>query len=102
MDFSSIRQGLAAALLAAFLALFVLVPAVDAMSCGPEAGVSETAILLIDDYSGDIGGDADTDPAAPSPNGSSIPFPHAARWLLPSPPRHWPGSSGATMSCLKT
>lgn len=61
MGFSSIRQGLAAALLAAFLALFVLVPAVDAMSCGPEAAASETAILLIDDHSSDAGGGADAD-----------------------------------------
>ena len=63
MGFSSIRQGLMAALLASFLALFVLVPAVDAMSCSPEAELSETAILLIDDHSGDAGGDDDADHA---------------------------------------
>lgn len=63
MGFSSIRQGLMAALLASFLALFVLVPAVDAMSCGPEAGVSETAILLIDDHSGGVGAGGDADHA---------------------------------------
>ena len=59
MGFSSIRQGLMAALLASFLALFVLVPTVDAMTCGPEASRSEASILILEDLSdeGSHGGD---------------------------------------------
>ena len=51
MGFSSIRQGLMAALLASFLALFVLVPTVDAMTCGPEASQPEASILVLEDPS---------------------------------------------------
>ncbi|MBX9459935.1 MAG: hypothetical protein KL785_01040 [Brevundimonas sp.] len=43
MGFPSVRQGWMAALLAAFLALFILVSAVDAAACAPEAGISQAA-----------------------------------------------------------
>lgn len=39
-----------AALMASFIALFVFVPAADAMSCGPEGEPSD-AVLVIDDHS---------------------------------------------------
>lgn len=48
---NSIKQGLLAALLASFLSLFVLVPAVDAMTCGPETSRSEAFILSDVDHS---------------------------------------------------
>jgi len=51
MGFSAIRRGVLAAFMASFLALFVLVPAVDAMSCGTESEASEVAVLVIDDPS---------------------------------------------------
>ncbi len=51
MGFNSIRRGMLTALMASFLALFVLVPAVDAMSCGTEGEPSEAAVLVIDDHS---------------------------------------------------
>src|SRR5690606_17755571 len=41
MGFPSARQGWMAALLASFLALFVLVSAVDAAACAPEGGSSQ-------------------------------------------------------------
>jgi hypothetical protein len=51
MGFNSIRRGMLTALMATFFALFVLVPAVDAMSCGTEGELSEAAVLVIDDHS---------------------------------------------------
>lgn len=50
MGFNSIRRGMLATLMASFIALFVLVPAVDAMSCGTEGESSETAVLVVDDH----------------------------------------------------
>ena len=43
MGFPSTRHGWMAALLASFLALFVLVSAVDAAACAPEAGRAQAA-----------------------------------------------------------
>jgi len=60
MGFRSIRQGLAAMLLASFLALFGFAPAVDAMSCGPEAAPS-AAFLIVDNHSGHSDTDRDMD-----------------------------------------
>jgi len=51
MGFNSIRRGVLAAFMASFLALFVLVPAVDAMSCGTEGEPSEAVVLVVDDHS---------------------------------------------------
>lgn len=53
MGFNAIRRGVLATLMASFLALFVFVPAVDAMSCGAEGEPSEAAVLVIDDHSRD-------------------------------------------------
>lgn len=53
MGFNSIRRGVLTAFMASFLALFVLVPAVDAMSCATEGEPSEAAVLVIDDHSSD-------------------------------------------------
>nr|WP_314434196.1 hypothetical protein [uncultured Brevundimonas sp.] len=50
MGLSSIRQGFLAALLASFLAVFALVPVVDAMACAPE-GPAETSILVLEGHS---------------------------------------------------
>ena len=41
MGFPSVRHGLMTALLAAFVSLFVLVSAVDAAACAPEAGSAQ-------------------------------------------------------------
>lgn len=51
VGFSSLKQGLMAALFASFLALFVLVPGVDAMTCGPESSPSGASILIFVDQS---------------------------------------------------
>ncbi len=48
MGFPAVRHGLMTALLAAFLSLFVLVSAVDAATCGPEAATSSAASLIAD------------------------------------------------------
>ncbi len=51
MGFNSIRRGVLATFMATFIALFVFVPAVDAMSCGTEDEPSQAAVLVIDDHS---------------------------------------------------
>ena len=51
MGFNSIRRGVLATFMATFIALFVFIPAVDAMSCGTEAEPSEAAVLVVDDHS---------------------------------------------------
>ncbi len=58
MGFPSVRHGLMTALLAAFLSLFVLVSAVDAATCGPEAATSLASSALGDatDQQNDDGG----------------------------------------------
>ena len=48
MGFPSVRHGLMTALLAAFLSLFVLVSAVDAATCGPEAATPPPSSALVD------------------------------------------------------
>ena len=48
MGFPAIRHGLVMALLASFLSLFVLVSAVDAAVCGPEATISHTSEAATD------------------------------------------------------
>lgn len=48
MGFSSVRQGLMTALLAAFLSLFVLVSAVDAATCNPETVTAPASTALAD------------------------------------------------------
>lgn len=57
MGFSSARHGWMAALLASFLALFVLVSAVEAATCAPEA-VTAHAVEMVADAPSD---DGDTD-----------------------------------------
>lgn len=48
MGFPSVRHGLMTALLAAFLSLFVLVSAVDAATCGPEATAAHASEIVAD------------------------------------------------------
>lgn len=48
MGFPSVRHGLMTALLAAFLSLFVLVSAVDAATCGPEAANAQVSESIAD------------------------------------------------------
>lgn len=64
MGFPSTRHGWMAALLASFLALFVLVSAVDAAACAPEAGSAQAAAAsglthaVVSDADHDKGGGA--------------------------------------------
>lgn len=48
MGFPSVRHGLMTALLAAFVSLFVLVSAVDAATCSPEAAASRGSTAVAD------------------------------------------------------
>ena len=48
MGFPAVRHGLMTALLAAFLSLFVLVSAVDAATCSPEAMTSPASSAIVD------------------------------------------------------
>ena len=60
MGFPSVRHGLMTALLAAFVSLFVLVSAVDAATCSPEAMASPASSALADiPVDQDDGGPAD-------------------------------------------
>lgn len=67
MGFPSARQGWMAALLASFLALFVLVSAVDAAACAPEGGSSQgvaaSDLVVVSDAGHGKGGGA-ADPVA--------------------------------------
>lgn len=51
MAFAAIRQGLAAALLALFLAVFALAPAADALTCGPEETSAASSAVVVDQHS---------------------------------------------------